>query len=97
MVLKKRIKVEPRDIDNKDKYYGAAALCPICGTNIREGEESRPLLLYDLTIPPKVLYVATRRKITFFCPTCGCSWSVKQFKRSETAGAARLGCNLPAT
>ena len=83
MVLKKRIKVKPRDIDNKEKYYGAAAICPICGTNIREEEESRPLLLCNLTIPPKVLYVATRKKVTFFCPTCGCSWSVKRFKNSK--------------
>ncbi len=85
MVLKKRIKVKPRDIDNKDKYYAAAALCPICGTNIREEAESRPLLLCDIAIPPKVLYVATRKTVTFFCPTCGCSWSVKQFKRGKAS------------
>ena len=84
MVLKKRIKVKPRDMD-EELYRLAAALCPICGTNIREEEESRPLLLCNLTILPKVLYVATRKKVTFFCPTCGCSWSVKQFKRGETS------------
>ena len=84
MVLKKRIKVKPRDMD-EELYRLAAALCPICGTNIREEEESRPLLLCDIAIPPKVLYVATRKKVTFFCPTCGCSWSVKQFKRGETS------------
>lgn len=83
MVLKKRIKVKPRDMD-EGFYRFTAAICPICGTNIREGEESRPLLLYDLTIPQKVLYVATRRKITFFCPTCGCSWRVKRFKNSKS-------------
>ena len=83
MVLKKRIKVKPRDIDNKDTYYAAAAFCPICGTNIREEAESYQSVYRGIAIPPKVLYEATRRKITFFCPTCGCSWSVKKFKNSK--------------
>lgn len=79
MTLKKRIKVKPHDIDNKEKYYAAAAICPICGTNIREEAESYRLMDRDIAIPPKLLYVSMRRKITFFCPTCGCSWRVRRF------------------
>ena len=44
MVLEKRIKVKPRDMD-EGMYRLAAEICP----------------------------------------TCGCSWSVKQFKRGETS------------
>lgn len=84
MVLKKRIKAKPRDMDNKDKYYAAAALCPICGTNIREEAESYRMAYRDILHPLKVLYVSTRKKVTFFCPTCGCSWLVKQFERGES-------------
>lgn len=84
MVLKKRIKVKPRDMD-EGLYRLAAEICPICGTNIREEEKSYQSVYRGIAIPPKVLYVATRKKVTFFCPTCGCSWSVKQFKRGETS------------
>ncbi len=83
MVLKKRIKIKPRDMD-EEFYRFTAAICPICGTNIREEEKSCPLLRCDFTIPPKILYVATRKKVTCFCPTCGCSWSVKRFKNSKS-------------
>lgn len=82
MVLKKRIRVKPRDMD-EGLYRLAAEICPICGTNIREEKESYQFMYRDVILPPKLLYVSTRQKITFFCPTCGCSWSVKRFKNSK--------------
>lgn len=82
MVLKKRIKVKPRDMD-EGLYRLAAEICPICGTNIREEKESYQSVYRGIAIPPKVLYVATRKKVTCFCPTCSCSWSVKRFERGK--------------
>ena len=81
MVLKKRIKVNPWG-SYEERYRLAAAICPICGTDI--WKEAEAVVLRGPLLPSKILYVAERRKITFFCPMCGCSWSVKQFKNSKS-------------
>lgn len=74
MVLKKKIKVHPRNTSNEQGYNHRAGICPICGTNATE---------YQLTdvADNRILYIVARKKATFFCPTCGCSWSVKLFKK----------------
>lgn len=89
MVLKKRIKIKPRPVGfaSEAAYMSIASLCPICGTSIED--ERKQCMIRNFTEDfycPKaeeILYVAMRRTITFFCPTCGCSWSVKRFERGK--------------
>ena len=81
MVLKKRIKVKPREISDEQAYNHNAALCPICGTDVIEEQNERRRLSWTESW---VSYVVTRKNVTFCkCPNCDCSWSVKRFKASE--------------
>ena len=78
MVLNKKIKIYPRNTSNEQVYTHLAGICPICGTNATE---------YQLTdvADNRIAYIVSRKKATFFCPTCGCSWSVKLFKKDKKA------------
>lgn len=78
MVLKKKIKVNPRNTSDEQGYNHLAGICPICGTDVTE--------CYQLTdaADQRILYIVARKKVTSFCPTCGCSWSVKLFKKNNS-------------
>lgn len=84
MVLKKKIKVHPRNTSNEQDYNHRAGICPICGTDLINRQEYSQFMgfEYDRVL---VLYVVTHKKMTFFCPTCGCSWSIKLFKKDKKA------------
>lgn len=77
MKIKKRINLNRLDIKDEQLYTKTVSICPICGENILECRQST--LIVD-EAEKDWLYKATKRKITFKCPKCGCQWNVKSFK-----------------
>lgn len=77
MNIKKRIKVNPIKIADKQLYEKFVSICPICGENVLEHKQST---LFTDNVDNDWLYKITKRTITVKCPECGCQWRVKPFK-----------------